>query len=89
MSPFLGGSAFTMTRDVGEGFIQVSERTFRGMSDGELQQLAHESERYMRELRGESGVHDDSAELQARQRRLQRLRQAMTVLRAYQQKTRR
>jgi len=89
MSPFLGGSAFSMSRDVGEGFVQVSERTFRGMTDGEMQQLAYEVERYMRELRGESGVQENTAELQARQRRLQRLRQAMTVLRAYQQKIRR
>ena len=88
MSPFLGGSAFTMARDIGEGFVQVTERTFRGMGDGELQQLAHEAERYMRELRGESGVQEDMPELQARQRRLQRLRQAMSILRAYQQKKR-
>ena len=89
MSPFAGGSAFAMARDVGEGFVQVSERTFRGMPDAETQQLAHEIDRYMRELRGESGVNEDSAQLQARQRRLQRLRQALTVLRAYQQKMRR
>jgi hypothetical protein len=88
MSPFLGGSAFTMARDVGEGYVLVTERTFRGMAEGELAQLAHEVERYMRELRGESGVQEDSTELQARQRRLQRLRQAMSVLRAYQQKKR-
>ena len=88
MSPFLGGSAFNMARDIGEGFVQVTERTFRTMGDGELQQLAHEAERYMRELRGESGVQEEMPELQARQRRLQRLRQAMAVLRAYQQKKR-
>jgi hypothetical protein len=77
-----------MARDIGEGFVQVTERTYRGMTDAEMHQLAHEAERYMRELRGESGVNEDTAELQARQRRLQRLRQAMAVLRAYQQKIR-
>ena len=88
MSPFLGGSAFNMARDIGEGFIQLTERTFRGMAEGEVQQLAHEAERYMRELRGESVVQEERPDLQARQRRLQRLRQAMAVLRAYQQKKR-
>ncbi len=89
MSGFFGGSAFSMARDIGEGFLQVSERTYRAMTDAEMAQLGHEAERYMRELRGESGVNENNAETQARQRRLQRLRQAMTVLRAYQQKTRR
>jgi len=78
-----------MARDIGEGFVQVSERTYRGMTDAEMQQLSHESERYMRELRAEAGVNEEPPEMQARQRRLGRLRHAMTVLRAYQQKTRR
>lgn len=89
MSRFLGGSAFSMARDIADGFVQVSERTYKSMGEGEMAQLAHEIDRHMRELRGESGVQEGAADLQARQRRIMRLRHAMTVMQAYQQKTRR
>jgi hypothetical protein len=88
MAGFMGGSAYNMAREIGEGYIQVSERTYRSMGVADLERLAHEIDRYMRELRGEPSANDDTAQLQARQRKLLRLRTAMTVLRAYQQRTR-
>ena len=88
MSGFMGGSAFTMARDISEGYIQVTDRTYRGMSTADLQRLAHELDRHMRELRGEATAHLDTPEVQARQRRILRLRTALMILRHHQQKSR-
>jgi len=84
MSGFLGGSAYNMAHEIGEGFIQVTDRTYRGMTPSDLKKLAHEIDRHMRELRGEPSATDSAAELQARQRKLLRLRGALTILRAHQ-----
>ena len=88
MSGFMGGSAYNMAREIAEGYIQVSDRTYRNMSVPELQKLAHELDRFQRELRGEPSATDDSAHLQARQRKLLRLRTALMVLNSYRQRTR-
>ena len=52
MSKFIGGSAFSMARDIGEGFVNVTERTFKGMTDADMNKLAFEIDRFLRELRG-------------------------------------
>ena len=88
MSNFMGGSAFAMARDIAEGYCQATERTFRRMSAAEMSQLSHEMDRLMRELRGEATANMESAELQARNRKLQRLNSAMMILLNYRQKTR-
>jgi len=85
----MGGSAYAMARDIAEGYCQATERTFRRMSAAEMNQLTHEMERYMRELRGEATANMESAELQARNRRLQRLNSAAVVLRNVRQQARR
>ncbi len=89
MSGFLGGSAYAMSRDIAEGYVLVTERTFRGMQAGDLSKLSHEIERYMRELRGAQVSTDEIAVIQARARKVQRLNGAMVVLRAYALKTQR
>jgi len=78
-----------MARDIAEGYCQATERTFRRMSAAEMNQLSHEMERYMRELRGEATANMETAELQARNRRLQRLNSAAVVLRNVRQQARR
>jgi hypothetical protein len=85
---FLGGSAYNMAREIADGFIQVTERTYRAMAAGELNKLAHELDRHTRELRAEPSARDEPAQLQARQRKLLRLRSALGILRAYQQRNR-
>ena len=85
----MGGSAYAMARDIAEGYCQATERTFRRMTVAEMNQLSHEMERYMRELRGEATANLESAELQARNRRLQRLNSATVVLRNARQQARR
>jgi hypothetical protein len=89
MSGFMGGSAYTMSRDIAGGFILVTERSFRGMSPGDLNKLSHEIDRHLRELRGSQVATDETAEVQARARKIQRLNGALTVLRAYRVKQKR
>ena len=85
---FAGGSAYAMARDIGEGYVTVTERTFRNMSDAEMSQLGFEIERFLRELRGTQPPLDDLPALQARNRKIQRLNSANMVARVYRQKSR-
>jgi hypothetical protein len=87
MNKFMGGSAFTMARDIAGGFVLPTERTYRAMSVAEMNQLSHEMERHLRELRGESTAQEDTQATQTRQRRILRLNSALTVLRAYRTRT--
>jgi hypothetical protein len=85
---FMGGSPYNMAREIAEGYVQVTERTCRSMNPGELAQLTHELDRHSRELRGEPTANVETALLQARQRKLMRLRAALSVVSAYRQRSR-
>jgi len=89
MSGFMGGSAWSMARDIADGFVSVTERTYRKMTVAQMGQLGHEIERMLRELRGGATTNEETAALQNRQRRIQRLNSALTVMRAFRQKIRR
>jgi hypothetical protein len=84
---FPGGSAYAMARDIAGGFTAVSERTFRTMTNPDMDQLGFEIDRHLRELRGEAPP-DDIPGIQQRNRRIQRLSSALVVLRGYRQKSR-
>lgn len=75
-----------MARDVAEGYLAVTERTFRTMTRADLDQLNFEIDRHMRELRGDQPALEDIQAIQLRQRRLQRLNTALLMLRSYRQK---
>jgi hypothetical protein len=75
-----------MARDIAEGYSTLNERSFRNFLRPDLEQLTFEMDRHLRELRGEIPPQDDTAALQARNRRIQRLNSAMVVLRSYRQK---
>lgn len=72
-----------MVRDIAEGYLLLTERSFQRMRPEELHQLGFELERRVRAVRGTQPAIDDTAEVQARQRRLQRLTGAQRMLRAY------
>ena len=78
-----------MSRDIAGGFISVTDRTLRNMTLGELNQLSHEIDRYLRELRGTPVVTDEIVETQNRARKIQRLNSAMMVIRNRKQNTKR
>lgn len=83
---FPGGSAYSLARDIAEGYVLVTERTFKNLTRPELDQLGFEMDRHTRELRGESPPLDDVPALQLRNRKLQRMTSATTVLRSFRQK---
>ncbi len=83
---FPGGSAYAMVRDISEGYLLVTERTFKQLSRPDLDQLGFEFDRLLRDLRAEQPDLDDHAELQKKQRKLQRVNTALVVMRAYRAK---
>jgi sensor histidine kinase regulating citrate/malate metabolism len=88
MAKFTSGSAYATARDIGEGYVLVTERWFRGMAPTEINQLAHEIERYLRELRGAPTAVEETAVIQARNRKIQRLMAATAVLNLVRQRAR-
>lgn len=72
-----------MARDVAEGYLLVTERTFKTLARSDLDQLAFEIDRHLRELRGDQPSLDDVPAIQARQRKMQRLNSALQMLRGY------
>jgi hypothetical protein len=80
---FPGGSAYAMARDVAEGYLLVTERTFKTMTRADLDQLTFEFDRYLRELRGDQPALDDLPAVQLRQRKMQRLNSALQMVRGY------
>lgn len=83
MSPFAGGSPWTMARDIGEGFVLVTDRTFSRMSRVEIEKLSFELDRCLRELRGATTADLEHIELQRRNRKMLKLTGAQRVLRAH------
>jgi hypothetical protein len=83
---FPGGSAWAMARDIAEGYLMITERTFRGLTRGDLDQLTFELERCLRDLRGDQAPLDDIPAIQARNRKIQRVNTAAMVLRSYRAK---
>jgi len=88
MSKFIGGSAYAMARDIGEGFVSVTARTFKSMTDADMNQLVFEIDRFLRELRGSQSATDEIDVVKARNRKIQRLNTAIMISRTYRQKHR-
>jgi len=88
MSKFIGGSAYAMARDIGEGFVNVTERTFKSMTEADMNQLVFEIDRSLRSLRGSQSATDELDVVKARNRKIQRLNTAVTISRTYRQKHR-
>ena len=83
---FQSGSAWAMAKDIGDGYVLVTDRVFGRLQAAELDQLAFELDRALRDLRGEQAPLDDTQALQQRNRKLSRLTGALTMLRSHQQR---
>ena len=59
MSPFPGGSAFSMAHDIAGGYQSVTARTFSNMTASELKQIGFELDKRLRETRGEQTPQDE------------------------------
>ena len=88
MGNFMGGSAWAMAQQISEGYILVSERTYKRLERGELDKLGFEMEKLLREVRGEQVPLDDVQALQQKNRKASRLMGAVSQLRQYQQRLR-
>jgi hypothetical protein len=72
-----------MARDIGEGFVIVTDRTFARMSRSEIDKLGFELQRCLRDLRGQPIAALAAPEVQQRNRKLLKLTGAQRVLRAH------
>ncbi len=88
MSHFIGGSAYAMVQQVADGFLLVTERTFRRLGRAELDQLNLEIEKTLRAVRGDQPAAGDLQAIQQRNRRIQRLNTCRMMLRTYRQQHR-
>ena len=82
MTSFLAGSAYKMVRELADGFVIVTERTFKQYKPQELTDFQMEADRLLREVRGTQPQVTDTEATQKRQRRMQRLQQAITIVNA-------
>jgi len=89
VSVFIGGSAMSMAKDIAEGYIIVSEHTFKKFQPPDLQSFLAEVDKLMREIRGVMPPPEDMDALQRKNRKLQRLNQAQTIVNAFRTKFRR
>ena len=79
MSVFTGGSAYNMVRDIADGFIPVNDRTFRKYGPREIADFCQEANRLLKEVRADQPALSQTEAIQKRQRRMQRLQQALTM----------
>ena len=79
MGVFAGGSAFSMAQSIADGYIIATELTFKQFKDPDFASFLFESDRLLREIRGNPAPVDDIQAVQNRQRRMQRLQQALTI----------
>lgn len=80
MSRVIGGSAYAMVKQIAEGYVLVTERTFKGLTPHDLGQVMFELEKHLRNLRGEQPDADDLPAVQARHRKIQRLTSCRSLL---------
>lgn len=88
MSPFMSGSAWAMTRDIANGYLLVTDRTLRRLTQNEVNQLAFEVDRHTRELRGELPPLDDTAKLRERNQKLTRLTRVTRMIQLWRMEAR-
>lgn len=77
-----------MARDIADGYVLVTERSFVRMNAGDLDKIGFEIERRLREIRGAQPDLEDIQALKLRNRKLQRLSQARTIMQAFRRKRR-
>lgn len=86
MAAFPGGSAWAMAKDVAEGYVLVTERTFGRFDRPQLEQLVFELDRAQRDVRGEQVAIDDLEAVKVKNRKLSRLTGATTMLKSHLQR---
>ena len=78
-----------MVRDIAEGYIIVSEHTFKKFQPQDIQSFLVELDKLLREIRSVMTSPDDMEALQRKNRKLQRLNQVQTIMGAFRLRHRR
>lgn len=81
MANFLGGSAFSMIKEISEGYFSLSEVILKKYSLSELMELKNEANKQLRELRANQ-PQEDPLEIQKHQRKIMRLSGALRQIEA-------
>lgn len=76
MANFLGGSAFSMIKEISEGYFSISEAILKKYNLQELTELKNEANKQLRELRSNL-PQEDQQEIQKHQRKIMRLSNAL------------
>jgi hypothetical protein len=79
MSVFSGGSAYATVRDIADGYIIITELTFKQYKPPDFQNFLFEADKLLREIRATQPAVTDTDGIQKRQRRIQRVQQALTI----------
>ena len=80
MGNFIGGSAYSMSRDIAEGLILVNANTLKKFTTGELKQLSFELDKVQKEARSEQPSGEDTQAIQKRGRKLSRITTALQII---------
>lgn len=78
-----------MVQQIAGGYLLLTERNFKRLGAPELNQLASEIEKVLREIRGDQPALDDRVAARDRHRKLQRLTSCRTMLQSYRTRMRR
>ena len=89
MSPFLSGSAWAMARDISNGHLLVTDRTFRQLTTAEMRKLTFEIDRHTRELRGDQPDLSDILALRDRNQKLARLTRVSRMIQLWRMENKR
>jgi hypothetical protein len=68
-----------MVRDIADGYVIASELTFKKFQPADFKTFGFELDKLLREIRGNVPETGDVEATQKRQRRMQRLQQALTI----------
>ncbi len=80
MAHFIGGSAYTMAKDIAEGFVLLNGTMLRKFSRPEVQQVLFELDKLARESRSLIVEQSDIQGIQKKSRRLSRITSALLIL---------
>jgi hypothetical protein len=83
---FVGGSAWKMAQDIGNGYFTLNSTSLKQYRLEDMRQLIGELEKLQRGLRSEQTAVDEQETIKARNRQLMRLSQAMMLIRNFAQR---
>lgn len=77
-----------MVQQMKDGYILVTERTFKMMSGADMDKLSFEIDKQLRGVRGDQPSLDDLDAIKIRNRRIQRLNSGLNILRSFRKRHR-